>query len=118
MRTFLGDRGLDLATMDEETHDRILALVIWGDPDEVGERLTDVLEPGRRRLHLLAAGQRPRPRPRRAARPSGDHGAQRLSSLTGRQVCDHAAMEFGLFLGGFVHKDLRAPMPTPSTTGS
>ena len=69
MRTFLADRGLDIETMDEATRDQILALVVWGDPDEVGERLADVLSRGRGRHHLLAAGQRPRPRPRRAARP-------------------------------------------------
>ncbi len=43
---FLGDRGLDLSTMDAETRDQILALVIWGDEDEVGERLTEVLALG------------------------------------------------------------------------
>ena len=43
---FLGDRGLDLSTMDAETRDQILALVIWGDEDEVGERLTKVLALG------------------------------------------------------------------------
>ena len=30
-------------------------LVVWGDPDEVGEQLTEVLAPRRRRLHVLAA---------------------------------------------------------------
>jgi alkanesulfonate monooxygenase SsuD/methylene tetrahydromethanopterin reductase-like flavin-dependent oxidoreductase (luciferase family) len=43
---FLADRGLDLATMDEETKAMILAMVIWGDEDEVGERLTKVLALG------------------------------------------------------------------------
>src|SRR4051812_7634050 len=43
---FLGDRGLDLSTMDEETKAMILALVIWGDADEVGERLTKVMALG------------------------------------------------------------------------
>ena len=43
---FLGDRGLDLSTMDDETKDMILAMVIWGDADEVGERLTKVLALG------------------------------------------------------------------------
>ena len=57
---------------------RSCRLVVWGDPDEVGERLTDVLEPRRRRHHLLAAGQRPRPRPRRAARQGGYGRPQRL----------------------------------------
>jgi F420-dependent oxidoreductase-like protein len=43
---FLADRGLDLSTMDAETKDMILAMVIWGDQDEVGERLTKVLALG------------------------------------------------------------------------
>ena len=57
MRTFLADRG-----HRPRRHGRrrpraqiIVTMVVWGDPDEVGERLTDVLEPRRRRLHLLAA---------------------------------------------------------------
>jgi F420-dependent oxidoreductase-like protein len=43
---FLGARGLDLSTMDPEMRDQILALVVWGDPDEVGETLTSVLAAG------------------------------------------------------------------------
>jgi alkanesulfonate monooxygenase SsuD/methylene tetrahydromethanopterin reductase-like flavin-dependent oxidoreductase (luciferase family) len=43
---FLADRGLDLSTMDAETRDMILAMVIWGDADEVGERLEKVLALG------------------------------------------------------------------------
>jgi F420-dependent oxidoreductase-like protein len=43
---FLGDRGLDLSTMDDETKELILAMVIWGDESEVGEQLTEVLATG------------------------------------------------------------------------
>jgi alkanesulfonate monooxygenase SsuD/methylene tetrahydromethanopterin reductase-like flavin-dependent oxidoreductase (luciferase family) len=43
---FLGARGLDLSTMDPATRDQILALVVWGDPDEVGETLSAVLAAG------------------------------------------------------------------------
>jgi F420-dependent oxidoreductase-like protein len=43
---FLADRGLDLATMDEATRDLILAMVVWGDADEVGERMAAVLATG------------------------------------------------------------------------
>jgi F420-dependent oxidoreductase-like protein len=43
---FLGARGLDLSTMDPATRDQILALVVWGDPDEVGETLAAVLASG------------------------------------------------------------------------
>jgi F420-dependent oxidoreductase-like protein len=43
---FLGARGLDLSTMDPATRDQILALVVWGSPDEVGETLAEVLASG------------------------------------------------------------------------
>jgi alkanesulfonate monooxygenase SsuD/methylene tetrahydromethanopterin reductase-like flavin-dependent oxidoreductase (luciferase family) len=46
MKRFLGERGLDLDTMDEAFRDQILAMVIWGDRDEVGEQLAAVLERG------------------------------------------------------------------------
>jgi F420-dependent oxidoreductase-like protein len=46
MRTFLGDRGLDLDSLDDDTQKQILAMVVWGDPDEVGERLRDALDRG------------------------------------------------------------------------
>jgi F420-dependent oxidoreductase-like protein len=43
---FLAERGLDLSTMDDETRDVILAMVIWGDESEVGERLAEALATG------------------------------------------------------------------------
>ena len=43
---FLGDRGLDLSTMDEATRDQILSMVVWGDADEVGEKMSAVLATG------------------------------------------------------------------------
>jgi F420-dependent oxidoreductase-like protein len=43
---YLGARGLDLASMDDATRDSFLALITWGDPDEVGEKLSAVLELG------------------------------------------------------------------------
>jgi F420-dependent oxidoreductase-like protein len=46
MVRFLGERGLDLESMDEELKSQILAMVIWGDRDEVGEQLTTVVERG------------------------------------------------------------------------
>ncbi len=46
MARFLGARGLDLSTMEPELRDQILAMVIWGDPDEVGERLSSNLALG------------------------------------------------------------------------
>jgi F420-dependent oxidoreductase-like protein len=46
IRAFLGDRGLDLETMDAALREQILALLVWGDSDEVGERLATVMEGG------------------------------------------------------------------------
>jgi F420-dependent oxidoreductase-like protein len=46
MRDFLGARGLDLESMDDDTKAQIMSLVVWGDPDEVGEKLTEVLALG------------------------------------------------------------------------
>jgi F420-dependent oxidoreductase-like protein len=43
---FLGDRGIDITTLDEGTREEILRLVIWGDEDEVGEKLTALRQPG------------------------------------------------------------------------
>ena len=46
MGSFLAERGLDLSNMDEALREQILAMVIWGDPDEVGEQLTAAMPPG------------------------------------------------------------------------
>ena len=46
MSDFLGGRGLDLANMDAATRDTILAMVVWGDPDEVGEQLAATMALG------------------------------------------------------------------------
>jgi F420-dependent oxidoreductase-like protein len=43
---FLAERGIDIATMDEAVRDEILRLVIWGDEDEVGEKLAAQRQPG------------------------------------------------------------------------
>jgi F420-dependent oxidoreductase-like protein len=43
---FLAPRGIDLATADDETRRMLDGLVTIGDPDEVGERLTAVLDLG------------------------------------------------------------------------
>ena len=37
---------MDIDAMDEDTRAQLMALVVWGDPDEVGERFTDVLSRG------------------------------------------------------------------------
>ena len=46
MATFLGDRGLDLSSMDDATRDMIMAMVVWGDGDEVAAQLTDIVALG------------------------------------------------------------------------
>jgi F420-dependent oxidoreductase-like protein len=46
MTRFLAARGFDVDTMDKQLLDQILALVIWGGPDEVGEQLTAVMARG------------------------------------------------------------------------
>ena len=43
---FLGNRGLDVEAMDETARDQILAMVAWGDEDEVGAKLAAALELG------------------------------------------------------------------------
>ena len=40
---FLRDRGLDIESMDEDTRNSFLNLVIWGDDDQVGEKLSGVV---------------------------------------------------------------------------
>jgi F420-dependent oxidoreductase-like protein len=46
MTRFLAARGFDIDTMDKRMLDQILALVIWGGPDEVGEQLAAVMALG------------------------------------------------------------------------
>jgi len=43
---YLGGRGLDLDSMDDATRASFLDLFVWGDPDEVGERLEAILALG------------------------------------------------------------------------
>jgi F420-dependent oxidoreductase-like protein len=43
---FLRGRGVDVEAMDEETRTAFLTVVIWGDEDQVGEKLSGVLELG------------------------------------------------------------------------
>jgi len=46
MTAFLAFRGFDVDTMDKGLLDQILAMVVWGSPDEVGERLASVIDLG------------------------------------------------------------------------
>jgi F420-dependent oxidoreductase-like protein len=46
IQAFLGERGLDLESIDAALREQILALLVWGDPDEVGEQLTTIMESG------------------------------------------------------------------------
>ncbi len=43
---FLRERGVDIESADEEFRTQILDVVIWGDEDQVGEKLSTVLEYG------------------------------------------------------------------------
>jgi F420-dependent oxidoreductase-like protein len=43
MLAFLGRRGFDTATMSDEDLAPWLGLIVWGDPDEVGEYFADLL---------------------------------------------------------------------------
>jgi F420-dependent oxidoreductase-like protein len=56
MKRFLGERGLDLDTMDEDFKQQILAMVIWGDRDQVGEKLAEVVERGAEGLTISLPG--------------------------------------------------------------
>src|SRR5262249_33815273 len=46
IQAFLGDRGLDLDAMDASMREQILAMLVWGDADEVGERITTMMKSG------------------------------------------------------------------------
>lgn len=43
---FLRDRGIDLATADDDFKKQVLDVVVWGDEDQVGEKLAKVVELG------------------------------------------------------------------------
>lgn len=46
LRTFLAALGMDLDSLDDAMREVIATMVVWGDPDEVGERMTSILERG------------------------------------------------------------------------
>ena len=78
MRTFLADRGHRHRRHGRGDPREILSPGRLGRPRR-GRRAADRrAEPRRRRHHLLTAGQRPRARPRRAARQGGYGRPQRL----------------------------------------
>ncbi len=77
---FLGDRGLDVESMDESTHDQILSMVVWGDEDEVGEKIGARARAGSGRHHLFASRHRLHARQGRAARQGRFEGAGTLMS--------------------------------------
>jgi F420-dependent oxidoreductase-like protein len=43
---FLRERGLDIESMDDDSRNAFLNVVVWGDEDQVGEKLNNVLELG------------------------------------------------------------------------
>jgi F420-dependent oxidoreductase-like protein len=57
LKAFLGARGIDLDTVEGPLREMILGRLIWGDPDEVGEQLTNVLAKGADGLTISLPGQ-------------------------------------------------------------
>lgn len=57
LTAFLKVRGIDLEAMDENVRTMILSRLVWGDPDEVGEQLTKVLELGADGITISLPGQ-------------------------------------------------------------
>lgn len=57
LKAFLGQRGLDLESMDEPTRKMIEARLVFGDADEVGEQLVKVLERGADGFTVSLPGQ-------------------------------------------------------------
>jgi F420-dependent oxidoreductase-like protein len=53
---FLGNRGLDIEAMDEPSRNGILDMVIWGDEDQVGEKLSNVMALGAEGLTMSLPG--------------------------------------------------------------
>ena len=43
---FFGQRGVDLTALDHDEREAVLSVMVWGDPDEVGEQLTARLATG------------------------------------------------------------------------
>jgi F420-dependent oxidoreductase-like protein len=58
---FLATRGLDLATMDDDTRDLVLSMIVLGDADQVGEQLASIMALGLDGItcSLPANGQNP-----------------------------------------------------------
>jgi F420-dependent oxidoreductase-like protein len=46
LRTFLAALGMDLDALDDAMREVLDTMVVWGDADEVGERMTTILEAG------------------------------------------------------------------------
>lgn len=46
LRAFLAGRGMDLDALDDAMREVLSSMVVWGDPDEVGELMTEVLALG------------------------------------------------------------------------
>jgi alkanesulfonate monooxygenase SsuD/methylene tetrahydromethanopterin reductase-like flavin-dependent oxidoreductase (luciferase family) len=57
LKTFLGVRGIDLDTVEGALREMILGRLVWGDPDEVGERLTTILGLGADGFTISLPGQ-------------------------------------------------------------
>lgn len=57
LKTFLAARGIDLESMDDNMKAFILGRLVWGDPDEVGEQLSNVLAKGADGITISLPGQ-------------------------------------------------------------
>ncbi len=57
IKSFLGTRGMDLEAMDDNMRSMILARLVWGDNDEVGEQLTKILGIGADGFTVSLVGQ-------------------------------------------------------------
>ncbi len=57
LKAYLSVRGIDLDTVDGQMRDMILGRLVWGEPDEVGEKLTSILAIGADGFTISLPGQ-------------------------------------------------------------
>jgi F420-dependent oxidoreductase-like protein len=57
LKAFLAVRGIDLETVEGPLKEMILGRLVWGDPDEVGEKLTSILAKGPDGFTISLPGQ-------------------------------------------------------------
>ena len=57
LKAFLNQRGIDIDNLDGPMKEMILGRLVWGDPDEVGEKLSSILEMGPDGFTISLPGQ-------------------------------------------------------------